>query len=175
MTKPSKKLLAPIVALGAVPLVAIGGSASASAAGGRAGGRVHVYEVAPSLSSNVASVVATGAITDYGTNYQGVAGGGTINKIVFSKGDIEVSTAGLTGKPPTVDPRTCSFKRSLYGTVPIVTGGGTGAYVRASGTFQVTIKVVGILPVLQSGGCDETAPPVAGISWVRGVGTVSLN
>ena len=177
MRKPSMKVLAPIVALGAVPLVAISGSASASAsaAARRDGGQVHVYEVAPSLSSSVASVVTTGAITDSGSNYEGVAGGGTINKIVFSKGSIEVSSAGLTGHPPTVDPRTCSFTRTLRGTVPIVNGGGTGAYAGVTGTFQVTVKVVGIFPTSASGGCDEAAAPVAGISWVRGVGTVSFN
>jgi hypothetical protein len=162
------------VSLGVVLLAVFGGSASATTT--RAGGRVQVYEVAPSLASNAANDVITGAITDHGKDYEGVAGNGTINRIVLSKGSFEISTAGTTPKPPTVNPRTCSVTSSFTATVPIVNGTGRDAYAGISGKFRVTIIQADITPRRKNHSCNlsPNATPVAGVSWTMGSGTVSF-
>jgi hypothetical protein len=140
------------------------------------GGRVQVYEVAPSLASNTANDVITGAIADHGKDYEGVAGNPTINKIVLSKGSFEISTARMTPKPPTANPRTCSTASSFTATVPIINGTGRGAYTGISGEFKVTITQAGIAPRRMDHTCNlgPNVTPVAGVSWTRGSGTVSF-
>ena len=155
-------------------LAVCGGSAPATAT--RGGGRVQVYEVAPSLARNAASDVITGAVTDHGKDYKGVAGNGTVNKIVLSKGSFEISTAGISPKPPTVNSRTCSIASSFTATVPIVKGSGRGAYTGISGKFKVTIIEAAIAPRHKNHSCNLSpkVTPVAGVSWTRGSGTVSF-
>lgn len=176
-TRPNRRRSAGLLVLvpvGVLLLVVFGGSASATAT--HAGGRVQVYEVAPSLASNAANDVITGAITDHGKDYEGVAGNGTINKIVLSKGSFEVSTARTTPKPPTVNSRACSIASSFTATVPIVTGSGRGAYTGISGEFKITIFQAAIAPRRRNHSCNlsPNATPVAGLSWTRGSGTVSF-
>lgn len=157
-------------------LLSSGGSAAA--AGKPAGGVVHIYEAVPSLSSSVADDVLTGAITDHGKDYEGVAGNGTRNKIVLAKGSFEVSTARLvSGPPPRVDANTCSFTSTISAPIPIVSGSGTGAYRGIRGTVRVAVTEAGILPRLSSGKCNESqgARPLAGVSWATGSGTVSFH
>ncbi len=164
-----------LVSLGVILLTVFGGSASATTP--HAGGKVHVYEVAPSLASRTANDVITGAITDHGKDYEGVAGNGTINRIVLSKGSFEISTARTTPNPPTINHRTCSVASSFSAAVPIVKGTGRGAYAGISGKFKVTITQVEIAPTRQNHTCNlsPNATPVAGVSWTGGSGTVSLN
>ena len=133
-------------------LAVCGGSAPATAT--RGGGRVQVYEVAPSLARNAASDVITGAVTDHGKDYKGVAGNGTVNKIVLSKGSFEISTAGISPKPPTVNSRTCSIASSFTATVPTVKGSGRGAYTGISGKFKVTIIEAAIAPRYKNHNCN---------------------
>lgn len=165
-------LAAPIAAL------LLGSGGPAAAAGKPAGGVVHIYEAVPSLSSSVADDVLTGAITDHGTDHEGVAGSGTRNKIVLAKGSFEVSTAKLVSEPPPrVDSETCSFTSTVSAPIPIVKGSGTGAYRGISGTVRVAVTEAGILPRVQSGKCNESQDvrPVAGVSWASGSGTVSFH
>jgi hypothetical protein len=170
------KILAPL-AVFAVALTLIPGG-SAAAARKPAGGVVHIYETVPSLSSSYADDILTGAITDHGKDYEGVAGNGTINKLVLSKGSFEVSIAKLVRShaAPRVDAKTCSFTQTVIASIPIVKGSGKGAYAGITGTIKVTITEAGILPKLKSGTCNESqsAPPVAGVSWAKGSGTVSF-
>ena len=163
-----------VLLLGLVLLAVFDGSASATTT--HHGGRVQVYEVAPSLASNAADDVITGAITDHGKDYEGVAGNGTINKIVLSKGSFEISTARTTPKPPTVHPSACSIASSFTATVPIVKGSGRRAYTGISGEFKVTITQAGIAPRRMDHTCNlgPNVTPVAGVSWTRGSGTVSF-
>lgn len=163
-----------LVPLGVLLLSVFDGPASATASG--AGGRVQVYEVAPSLASNAADDVITGAITDHGKDYEGVAGNGTINKIVLSKGSFEISTARMTPKPPTVNPSTCSIASAFTATVPVIGGTGRGAYAGISGNFKVTIIQAGIAPRRKNHNCNlsPNVTPVAGVSWTKGSGTVSF-
>lgn len=169
------KILAPLAVFAvALPLIPGG---SAAAAGKPAGGVVHIYEAVPSLSSSFADDVLTGAITDHGKDYEGVAGNGTINKFVLSKGSFEVSIANLVSQPaPRVDAKTCSFTSTVTASIPIVRGSGKGAYAGITGTIKFTITEAGILPKLKSGSCNESqsATPVAGVSWAKGSGTVSF-
>jgi hypothetical protein len=163
-----------LVSLGVVLLTVFGGSASATTTA--AGGKVHVYEVAPSLASRTANDVITGAITDHGKDYEGVAGNGTINRIVLSKGSFEISTTRITPNPPVINHRTCAVASSFSATVPIVKGTGRGAYAGVSGKFKVTITQVEIAPTRKNHTCNlsPNATPVAGVSWTKGSGTVSL-
>ncbi len=172
--RPRSAALLVLVLLGAFLLSVFGGSASATAT--YAGGRVQVYEVAPSLAGNAADDVITGAITDHGKDYEGVAGNGTINKIVLSKGSFEISTARITPKPPTVSPKTCSIVSSFTAAVPIVKGSGRRAYTGISGKFKVTIIQAAIAPRHNNHSCNlsSKATPAAGVSWTRGTGTVSF-
>ena len=166
--------LLPLVPLGVFALGVLGESASATTV--PTGGRVQVYEVAPSLASNTANDVITGAIADHGQDYEGVAGNPRINKIVLSKGSFEISTARITPKPPIVNPRTCSTSSSFTATVPIISGTGRGAYAGISGEFDVTIIQAGIVPRRTDHTCNlsPNVTPVAGVSWTRGSGTVSF-
>lgn len=174
MRRRNAVFLAPLASLGVALLVLSGGLASAAPK--RAGGVIHVYEVAR-FSSPIGYDVLTGAVTDHGKDHQGVAGNGTINKIVLSKGSWEVSIANFLSKPqPPVDPKTCSFAGSRTALVPIVKGTGTGAYAGISGTVKITNHIAGILPRLKSGKCNTSANaiPVAGVAWAHGSGTVTF-
>jgi hypothetical protein len=168
-------ILTPLAVL-AVPQVHLSGAAAA--AGKRAGGVIHVYEVVPSLTSSSAEDIITGAITDYGKDHEGVGGNGALNKFVLAKGSFVVNVAKLADQPmPRVDPSTCSFTSRVTSSIPIVRGTGTGSYRGISGTVKVTIIETGILRRTTSGRCDESpsATPVAGVSWTTGSGTVSFS
>ena len=163
---------------GLLAALLLGSGGAAAAAAKPAGGVIHIYEVVPSLSSSVADDVLTGAITDHGKDYEGVAGNGTRNKIVLTKGSFEISTARLVSAPALrVDADTCTFASTVSAPVPIVRGSGKGAYRGISGTVRVAITEAGLLPRLGSGKCNESpdVAPVAGVSWARGTGTVSFH
>jgi hypothetical protein len=165
------RLLAPLAILGAAPAVLA--VASATAAGKPARGVIHVYEVDPSLASSTGNIILTGAITDHGKDHVGVAGKGTINKLVLTKGTFEVDTSKLKANSR-LDPKTCSFAGSTTGPVSIVSGSGTGAYRGIRGTTTTKLTIAGILPKLKSGKCKRRAAPVAGFAWVTATGTVSF-
>jgi hypothetical protein len=169
------KFLAPAAALGVALLAASAGLATAAVP--TAGGEVHVYEADPSLASPVGNIVLTGAITDHGKDHEGVAGGGTINKLVLSKGSFEVNTVKLDDNPPPpVNGSSCSFADSVSGPTSIVKGSGTRAYKGISGTIKITVTEAGLVPRLKSGKCNDSpsAVPVAGVALVRGSGRVSF-
>ena len=85
------KLLAPLALLSAAVLAVSGGLATA--AGSSTGGEVHWYEADTALAGSLGTVVLTGAITDHGTDHQGVADGGNYNRFVLSKGSFEINIA----------------------------------------------------------------------------------
>jgi hypothetical protein len=164
------RFLAPLAILGAVPALLVGGSA---VAGGKpAGGVIHVYEVDSSLTSNLGDIILTGAINDHGKDHQGIAGKGTINKLVLTKGTFEVDTSKLTVNPP-LDAKTCTIAGSSTGPVSIVAGTGTRGYRGVRGTVTTTVTIVGVLPKLKNGKCNGNAAP-AGFSWVKGAGRLSF-
>ena len=175
MHKRIAKFLTPAAVLGVALLAASAGLATAAVK--PAGGVVHVYEADPSLASPVGNIVLTGSITDHGKDREGVAGGGTINRLVLSKGSFEVNTVKLDDSPPPpVNGFSCSFAGSLTGPTSIVKGSGTRAYKGISGTIRITVTEAGILPRLKSGKCNESpsAVPLAGVALVRGSGKVFL-
>ena len=123
------------------------------------------------------TIILTGAITDHGTDHQGVAGRGDYNLLALSKGtfSFEVSDAGnLPPNFPPLNPTTCSSDGTTTVPVPIVHGTGTGAYHGISGTFQITVTFASILPRLANGQCDTNATHYPGIQISRGAGTVSF-
>ena len=172
MQKRKAKFLAPLAIVSAA-LLAVGGGL-ASAAGRPTGGQVHFYEADTALAGNVGTVILTGAVTDHGTDHQGIAGGGTINRLVLSKGSFEVNL-GVLGNQLLfpVDPKTCSSDGSATAQVPIVEGTGTGAYRGISGTIQTTATVASILPRLENGECNTSATRYPGVLLANGSGTVS--
>jgi hypothetical protein len=169
----SSKFLAPLTII-AVTLLAAWGSL-AMAAGARAGGKVHIYEADTNDAGNLGTIMVTGAITDHGTDHQGVAGDGKFNKLVLSKGSFEVDLGALgkkLGSIP-VNPKTCASAGSATGQVPIVKGTGTGAYRGIRGTFETTATVVYIDPRLKNGKCNTSATHYPGVLMAIAAGTVS--
>ncbi len=165
------KKLAPVALISAAALAVSGGLASAD--GPSTAGEVHVYEADTALDGNLGTDILTGAITDHGTDHQGVAGGGNYNKLVLSKGSFEINTVNLPPNFPPLNPTTCSSDGTTTVPVPIVDGSGTGAYKGISGTFQITVSFASILPRLAYGQCNTNATQYPGIEISRGAGTVS--
>ena len=164
-------LLAPLAVLSAATLAVPAGLASAD--GSSTAGKVHIYEADTSLAGPVGTDILTGAITDHGTDHQGVAGGGNYNKIVLSKGSFEISAVNLAPNFPPLNSTTCSSDGTETVAVPIVHGSGTGAYKGISGTFQLAVTFASILPRLANGACNTNATRYPGIEISRGAGTVS--
>jgi hypothetical protein len=171
MRNRTAKLLAPLALIGAAALAVSGGLASAD--GSSTGGEVHVYEADTALDGNLGTDILTGAITDHGTDHQGVADGGIYNRLVLSKGSFEISTVNLQANFPPLNPTTCSSDGTETVAVPIVDGTGTGAYQGISGTFQIRVTFASILPRLANGQCNTNATQYPGIEISRGAGTVS--
>lgn len=166
------KLVAPLALISAAVLAASGGLAAAD--GSSTGGKVHVYEADTALAGSLGTVILTGAITDHGTDHQGVADGGNYNRFVLSKGSFEINVGpigNLLNFP--VNPATCSADGSATGPIPIVDGTGTGAYKGISGTIQTTVTFAWILPRLANGQCNTAATRYPGIGLANGAGTVS--
>jgi hypothetical protein len=166
------KLLAPLALLSAAVLAVSGGLASAH--GSSTGGEVHLYEADTALDGNVGTVILTGAITDHGTDHQGVAAGGTYNRLVLSKGSFEINVGpigNLLNFP--VNPATCSADGSAKAPIPIVAGSGTGAYQGIRGAIETTVTFAWILPRLANGQCNTNATRYPGIGIANGAGTVS--
>src|SRR5689334_15016169 len=101
------KFVAPLAMVSAALLAVSVGFASAS--GTSTQGEVHVYEADINDAGNVGTVILTGAITDYGTDYQGAGLDGS-NRIVLTKGEfaVDVSKVGTKLHNLPVDPTTCS-------------------------------------------------------------------
>lgn len=171
MRSPKTQLLAPLAVVSAAALAVSGGLASAN--GASTGGEVHIYEADTAFAGNVGQDILTGAITDHGIDHQGVAGGGTYNKLVLSKGSFEISTANLPPNFPPLNPTTCSSDGTTTVPVPIVDGTGTGAYHGVSGTFHITVTIASILPRRANGRCDTHATKYPGIEISKGSGHVS--
>jgi hypothetical protein len=173
MRRRNPKLLVPLAVISAAAVAVSGGLASAAAT--PTGGEVHVYEADIALAGNIGTVILTGAITDHGKDHQGVAGGGTINRLVLSKGSFEIDLRKLGSDLNfPVDPESCGSDGSATDQVPIVPGSGTGAYKGISGTFTVTAAVASIMPRL-NGTCNANATQYPGVLIGSGSGTVSYN
>ena len=165
------KLLTPLAVVSAAVLAVSGGLASADDAS--TGGEVHIYEADTALAGSLGTVILTGAITDHGTDHQGVAGGGNYNRLVLSKGSFEINLVNLPANFPPLNPTTCSSDGTTTAPIPIVDGTGTGAYQGITGTFQIKVTFASILPRLANGQCDTHATQYPGIGIARGAGTVS--
>ena len=174
MRNPKVKVVAPLALISAAVLAASGGLASAD--GSSTGGKVHFYEADTALDGSLGTVVLTGAITDSGTDHQGVAGGGNYNELVLSKGTFEINI-GVFGNRLNfpVNPATCSSDGSATAPIPIVGGSGTGAYQGISGTIRTTVTFASVLPRLADGQCNTNATDYPGIGIARGSGSVSDN
>jgi hypothetical protein len=165
------KLVPSLAVVGAAVLAVSGGLASAD--GSTTGGEVHVYEADTALDGPLGTDVLTGAITDHGTDHQGVADDGIYNRLVLSKGSFEISTVNLLANFPPLDSTTCASDGTETVAAPIVEGTGTRAYRGIRGTFQITVTFASILPRLANGQCNTTATRYPGIEISRGAGTVS--
>ncbi len=171
MQKRKTMFLAPLALAGFLLLAFLGGSGSA--AGKRTGGMVHVYEADTSLAGQLGTIVLTGAITDQGTDDQGVPQDGT-NRLNLSNGAFSVYVNDLGNKLAAlpIDPNTCSFAGSVTDRVPILDGTGSGAYQGIAGSFEVTGTEAGIWPRDANGQCDTSGAPT-GILLIKGSGRVT--
>jgi len=167
-----KAKLVPSLAVVSAAVLAVSGSL-ASADGSSTAGEIHIYEADTAFDGNLGTDILTGAITDHGTDHQGVAGGGIYNRLVLSRGSFEISTVNLPPNFPPLNPTTCSSDGTTTVPVPIVDGSGKGAYHGISGTFQITVTFASILPRLANGQCNTNATQYPGIEISRGAGTVS--
>jgi hypothetical protein len=174
MQKRNAMFLAPLVIVGVALLIVWGGAASA--AGTSAGGEVHLYEADTSLAGNLGTVILTGAITDSGTDHQGIPQDGT-NRLELSKGSFSIYVNDLGNKLASMpfDPTTCSSAGSATALVPIVAGSGSGAYEGISGTFETKGTTAAILPRLPNGECNTSATQYSGILFAHGSGRVAYN
>jgi hypothetical protein len=172
MSNRKVKLLAPLALVSAAVLAVSGGLASAD--GSSSGGKVHWYEADTGLDGSLGTVILTGAVTDHGTDHQGVAHGGDYNRFVLSKGTFEISIAKFGNELNfPVNPATCSADGSATAPIPIVDGTGTRAYKGISGTIQTTVTFAWILPRLANGKCNTNATRYPGIALASGAGTVT--
>ena len=102
---------------------------------------------------------------------------GNYERIVLQKGGFWVDATQLNKKlnsgVPTLDRTRCSF--TFKGTGPTKLFKGSGAYAGISGTVNVTVTFVGVLPRLKTGKCNlnQSAQPVAQFGVVTGSGTAS--
>jgi hypothetical protein len=134
-----------------------------------------ISEADTALAGNLGTVILTGAITDHGRDHQGVAGGGTINKIVLSKGSFEINVGKLGSMLLfAVNARSCSSDGSARAPVTIVPGTGTGAYRGIGGTFETTATMASIAPRRKNGKCNTSATRYPGVLLATGSGTVAL-
>ncbi len=160
---------------------------AAAAASPPVGGPVKVF-VAPA-SGGGGRIFIAGAIGDYGRtlniNKNGTADpNGNYVKVTLQKGTFEVNKTALNTKMGEAQPvvnnlKTCSAV--IYGTAPVTLFDGTGLYAGISGTVDVSITQVFVLPFYAAGQhkgqCNEgnSAQPVATNVSATGSGTVSFS
>jgi hypothetical protein len=160
---------------------------AAAAPSAPAGGPVRVF-VAPG-SGGGGKIFIAGAVGDYGQtlniNKNGTADpNGNYAKVTLQKGTFEVNKTTLNTKMGNAQPvinnlKTCSA--IISETAPVTLLDGTGLYEGISGTVDVSITEVFILPFYAAGThkgqCNESnnAAPVATYESVTGSGTVSFS
>jgi hypothetical protein len=145
-----------------------------AAIGQTAGGPVHVWESDNLASSGPSQIIMTGAISDYGKDFHGVAGKQhQINKLVLQHGTFEVNVLKLAAKTQ-LDKASCTLTGSNPGVVPIVPGSGTGAYTGITGSFEAQLRLAFVVPKTASGGCSMTGKVVTGFAFITALGRVSF-
>jgi len=126
----------------------------------------HFSIVSTSATSNVRSVIATGAFTAGGTDISG----NTVDKMQFPGGNLTVTHKGPV--KVTTNPKTCLVTETGTGTYSV--SGGTGIYrgISGSGTFKLSVMLV---EGRSSGGkCSMNVKPAAFQFMVDASGPVSL-
>jgi hypothetical protein len=155
---------------GCVAAAAIAGAAI----GQTTGGPIHVWESDNLASSGPSHIIITGAISDYGKDFHGVAGKQhQINKLVLQKGSFEVNVLKLSAKTH-LNPGSCTITGTGTGTVPIVPGSGTGAYAGITGSTRATITLAFVVPKTATGTCKMNGNVVTGFAFIAGSGRVSF-
>ena len=133
---------------------------------------VHVYEADTNQAGSLGTVILTGAITDYGTDYQGAGPGGT-NLFVLSKGSfaVDVSAIGNQFQGLPEDQATCTSDGTVSGPITIVHGSGKRAYAGISGTLDTTASTAYVVPG-SPGQCNWNATQYPGVLIANAAGTV---
>jgi hypothetical protein len=152
------------------------------AAGAGAAKKAGAIQIYASGSGVTTPILITGVITDHGTATSVTKTGkvtqnGNYEKIVLTKGGFLVDASQLnkllSHAKPTFSKTQCWF--AFKGSGPTKLTKGTGAYAGVSGTVNVTVNFVSILPRFPSGKCNlsNSAKPVAQYGDVTGSGTAS--
>jgi hypothetical protein len=155
--------------------------AAATTDSSRTTGAVHLVDYAINSDGPASSAILTGAIGDFGT-------GETVNpdgspdpdhtsqlKLALRQGTFRLDIATLDARLVKAyqrfpaDPRTCSGSVTVGAAVPVVSGGGTGAYKGLHGSFELTAMV----DEVDSPPCDGTGAFTAQTIIISGSGTVS--
>jgi hypothetical protein len=190
MEKRKAMFLAPLaIAAAALPAIWMG---PASATTTSSGGVVHLYQVdtalngQPGRARQTDSVTLTGALADYGVDYE-AAGGGNINVFDLQKGAIAVDLSkwGRGSQPsPIENPSNCSFSNVVVGPVRIVQNElatsahpfPPGAYRNLHGTFYVKAVFAGVVSgTPYNCNFSQTGNTPTGLDFVEATGIVSFS
>jgi hypothetical protein len=177
MQKHNAKLVALLAIVSAAVLATCTGLASAS--GPSTAGPVHVYEAdtnpaADAAGNGTATVVLTGAITDYGTDQHGTNG---INTFNLQGGGFAVDASAAENKLGRVanDLTTCSYNATVNAPIPIVPNSGWGKYQGITGTFATQVSEADVYTSrLPDGTCNTDETQMNGVLIANGTGTVAL-
>ena len=163
----------------AIGLTAVATMLAPGAGAAQKTGAVQVYAAGSGVTT---PILFTGVITDHGTATSvtktgKVMNNGNYEKIVLTKGGFWVDATQLNKLlnhiKPTFSKTQCWF--AFKGSGPTKLMKGTGAYTGVTGTVNVTVNFVSILPRFPSGKCNlsNSAKPVAQYGDVTGSGTAS--
>jgi hypothetical protein len=189
MVKRKATFLAPLaLAAAALPGIWVG---SASATGTSNGGVVHLYQVDTTLGSQLPSTVSqtdavtlTGALADYGFDYE-ATGSSNINVLALQQGAIALDLTDFgsgTQPSPIENPSNCSFTNVIVGPVYIRQDElktsqhprPPGIYKDLHGTFYVKAIFAGVAPRNSDRSCNfsQMDSTSTGLDFAKATGDV---
>jgi hypothetical protein len=153
-----------MLAVGAAALAATIGVTGAAAASASTMTE-HFSIVSTSATSNVESIIATGAFTAGGTDVSG----NKIDTVKFPTGTFRITHMG--SQKGSLNPKTCL--ESIMGKGTYDLSRGTGAYngISGSGTYKLSIEIVA---GRANGKCSMSVKPAAYQFMVEASGPVSM-
>jgi hypothetical protein len=144
-----------------------GGTGQARATASTAAAPVlHFQIMQTSVTANTAPVLAYGAFTGGGTDFQG----NTTDTFKFAGGTFRVFHSPGTG-PQSFDPHTCLFTQNQHGTFALSHGTGRFAGISGHGTYHISVLGIG---TRVNGACSQNTQPVAFHLVIEASGPVHL-
>jgi hypothetical protein len=144
-------------------------------------GTVHLTDYAINTDGPDSTIILTGALGDFGTA-KTVKPDGSVDaehtgqlELMLRHGTLRLDTAALNARLVAAyrhfpaNPLTCSGSVTIAGTVPVVSGSGTGAYAHVRGVFELTVTV----DEVDSPPCDGTGAFLEQTIIITGRGTIT--